>query len=652
MVTKAVCLWDLRSGNLVRTIRDLEATVFSIAFSPDGEILVTSDAYGRVKVWSALIGHNQMLTSAEEAHDLGVNSICFSPIYSKGVLRTDYHLVTCGIDGFVCRWSIQTGNTKEMKLVTRRQAHDGSAMVVNISADGETIVTGGGDKVIKIWSQFLEPCQTLEGHSRYVTSLAFSPCGQILVSGSNDKSLRVWARSDTEHISFQNMASSCDSRAEKRFQVQLSKSQRRQLGSLSGHSLDVTSIDSRDSMIVSGCADSLVRVWRWSESEHNYAELTISPLVGHTYAVYSVKLDAGGKRLVSAGLDGRVIFWSLSSGDIIQSWTHPERLAFRVVTLSPDGAEIAAGCDDNNVYRWSLGQGEGTERISQWHDNTVQALAFSPASNLLACGCSGGALSIWSADSGVPLMTEVDGHDLGVTGLQFKLDGSLVSVGNDGAIKIWSLHPSGAVQCEAMVRAHHTSILSVWISSDQDILVTGSGDKTSKVWCMSSLACVATLGPHETYVTGAAGDRLTGALAVGVGRSIVLYRLPPIGAESSARGHDISNWSPAEVSHWLGTLGLSETCEKLSDVNGAQLRRLSLEELISFGIDEDTGRQICDEILMCDGSGEIPDEFVCPITCDIMTSPVRCSDGFVYEECAIKVGIKVKFECCCSDRYF
>merc|ERR1719464_315180 len=103
-------------------------------------------------------------------------------------------------------------------------------MVVSISPDGETIVTGGGDKVIKIWSQFLEPFQTLEGHSRYVTSLAFSPCGQILVSGSNDKSLRVWARSDMEQMSFQNMASSSESRVEKRFRVLLSKSQKRQLG--------------------------------------------------------------------------------------------------------------------------------------------------------------------------------------------------------------------------------------------------------------------------------------------------------------------------------------------------------------------------------------------------------------------------------------
>jgi len=36
----------------------------------------------------------------------------------------------------------------------------------------------------------------------------------------------------------------------------------------------------------------------------------------------------------------------------------------------------------------------------------------------------------------------------------------------------------------------------------------------------------------------------------------------------------------------------------------------------------------------------VPEEFICPITCDIMRHPVRCQDGFVYEEAAIKGGEK------------
>ena len=199
---------------------------------------------------------------------------------------------------------------------------------------------------------------------------------QVLVSGSNDKSVRVWSSSETGHTNPLTMASSSESRTENLYQVQLSRSQRRLLGTLTGHSNDVTSLDARNSMIASGCADRLVRVWRWRESGGLYEELSVSPLSGklscklpqlscklsqlsfsvslfsgHGYSVYCVRLDPGGERLVSVGLDGCVILWSLDSGDIVQRWTHSESLAFRVVTFSQDGAEIAAGNDDNNIYR-------------------------------------------------------------------------------------------------------------------------------------------------------------------------------------------------------------------------------------------------------------------------------------------------------------
>ena len=135
---------------------------------------------------------------------------------------------------------------------------------------------------------------------------------------------------------------------------------------------------------------------------------------------------------------------------------------------------------DYNIYRWSVGgRGEG---VSAWHDNTVQALAFSPASGLLAAGCAGGALSLWPPDTSAhaPVMTQVDGHDLGVTGCQFSREGALVTAGNDGDVKIWSVHwAERELRCEAVIRAHHTSILSLWLS--EEILVTGAGDKTSKV---------------------------------------------------------------------------------------------------------------------------------------------------------------------------
>ena len=41
-------------------------------------------------------------------------------------------------------------------------------------------------------------------------------------------------------------------------------------------------------------------------------------------------------------------------------------------------------------------------------------------------------------------------------------------------------------------------------------------------------------------------------------------------------------------------------------------------------------------------AAEVPDDFVCPITTEIMTDPVSTSDGFTYERAAITEWLRTK----------
>ena len=74
-----ICIWNIGDSSLMRTIKDHEATIFSIAFSPDGEILLTSDATGKFKAWSSQPAHNPVLANVDDAHDLGMHNVkaCF-----------------------------------------------------------------------------------------------------------------------------------------------------------------------------------------------------------------------------------------------------------------------------------------------------------------------------------------------------------------------------------------------------------------------------------------------------------------------------------------------------------------------------------------------------------------------------------------------
>ncbi|THH13419.1 hypothetical protein EW146_g6789, partial [Bondarzewia mesenterica] len=65
---------------------------------------------------------------------------------------------------------------------------------VAFSPDGKHIVSGSGDKTIRVWDAETGAAVSapFEGHTLGVTSVAFSPDGKRIVSGSGDTTIRVW----------------------------------------------------------------------------------------------------------------------------------------------------------------------------------------------------------------------------------------------------------------------------------------------------------------------------------------------------------------------------------------------------------------------------------------------------------------------------
>jgi WD40 repeat protein len=96
-------------------------------------------------------------------------------------------LVTVGEEHAVKIWDVTSG-----ELLHRLHGHNGDVIAVAASTSG-WLASAGEDTTIVLWdTQTGQRRHTLRGHTGMVMSLSFSPDGGRLVSGGRDQTVKVW----------------------------------------------------------------------------------------------------------------------------------------------------------------------------------------------------------------------------------------------------------------------------------------------------------------------------------------------------------------------------------------------------------------------------------------------------------------------------
>ncbi|KAK4248937.1 hypothetical protein C7999DRAFT_30627 [Corynascus novoguineensis] len=199
------------------------------------------------------------------------------------------------------------------------EGHSDWVWSVAFSPDGQRLASGSGDTAIKIWDTASGSCAyTLEGHGYLVLSVAFSPDGQRLVSGSRDEKIKIWDAA----------SGSC-------------------LHTLEGHSGLVCSVAfSPDGQrLASGSGDETIKIWDAVSGS------CLHTLEGHSDWVWSVAFSPDGQLLVSGSRDEKIKIWDAASGSCLHTLEgHSDSVLS--VAFSPDGQRLASGSSDKTIKIW------------------------------------------------------------------------------------------------------------------------------------------------------------------------------------------------------------------------------------------------------------------------------------------------------------
>ena len=170
-------LWDVASGRELRTSANRSDWIHSIAVSPDARFLASGSEDHSIKLWDLTSGHG---LPAIVGHEDSVTSVAFNH---------DGHILASGSeDQYVALW-----NVADWKVLRAFHNNRGVSFFA-LSPDGLTLATeGSGGETINLWDLGggREP-RTLDGHTSFVRSVAFSPDSHILASGSQDKTIKLW----------------------------------------------------------------------------------------------------------------------------------------------------------------------------------------------------------------------------------------------------------------------------------------------------------------------------------------------------------------------------------------------------------------------------------------------------------------------------
>lgn len=440
----------------------------------------------------------------------------FGIVFSLAFSPDDKFLVTGGINGEVCLW-----NWKENKQIFKRKEHKTIVNSVAFSDDYKTIASSSRDQTVKVWDIATAKCIfTFNAPNHYpIKSLVFYSDKNWLLGYSN-KSIISWdLDTGTSEILIESESS-----------------------------ISCLNISVSTGLLAFGCTNGIIYLW-----DLNIGKL-IDSFQNNSDLILSIKITEDGDILACNLNNQTVSVWSLKNKQCLTT-LKSQSYHISLIDISNSGKHIATGSGEKIVKAWDIDTGSYLQSL-EGHLSEINAITFS-SNNKLATASVDRTIKIWDIRTGKCLKTlqgradfihsvvcsknaqiivSSSQHTIKFWDLQthktistffedkhwfssliISSDEKMIAcatIGNDNnIIKIWPISSLSKNQVTAMtnqkiypkiLQGHNDSIWSIAFSSDSTKIVSGSSDRTIKIWNSQTGECIATFEGHTRPILSVA----------------------------------------------------------------------------------------------------------------------------------------------------
>ena len=362
-----------------------------LAFSPNGDRLVSSDSTGRVLLWDAATGER-------------LGEAPFSPHISGSVgfyPDNDTVVALAPLEERLRSWPIAPGPPSRATF-----DHGDEVWALTFIPGTSLLASAGDDHLIRLWDVDQNALKsTLHGHETLVTAIATPPDGRILVSGDLQGNLRLW-------------------------DLEAAEAPPRPLTSISGRARAMRWSPDGRHLAVGGDSG---RVLVWERATDRWVSLKTAGK-----DAYGVAWSPDGSILAAGGHQRLINLWSFPNGS--PRGAIDARVQITSVQFTPDGSTLIVGAAGGGLRSWRLGRLDepqiSLERNSRL--GGIWGLVCGPDGRTLAGGLDDGRVFLWDPDT-LQQICRINAHQAKVYALAFSPDGrKLATADFNGKILIHS----------------------------------------------------------------------------------------------------------------------------------------------------------------------------------------------------------------------